>query len=185
VDYCGTGCQTGPCTSSSSNWSSPILSLSLVVTGDFFNGIIGQADVGCQGKNFYTHSAFLHATESFNSFGSTDSTDIQKQEIAAFFAHETGIINHPSTIVKQPHNDHATLERTTSGVVPFRSHGTSITSLRAWPSGINNIECDGDNTQEMDDMVSLYTKYCQQLRVATGDRLTWGVVPIILGSLCF
>jgi hypothetical protein len=60
-----------------------------IVTQDFFNGIINQADASCAGKNFYTRVAFLDALNSFNQFGKIGSTDDSKREIAAFFAHVT------------------------------------------------------------------------------------------------
>ena len=60
-----------------------------IVTQDFFNGIINQADASCAGKNFYTRVAFLDALNSFNQFGNIGSTDDSKREIAAFFAHVT------------------------------------------------------------------------------------------------
>ncbi|KAK9665033.1 hypothetical protein RND81_14G085800 [Saponaria officinalis] len=93
-DYCGVGCQSGPCNtpSSPSSGSSGVL-VSDIVTQDFFDGIISQADDSCPGKNFYSRDAFLSAISSYPEFGTTGSSDDSKREIAAFFAnvaHETG-----------------------------------------------------------------------------------------------
>lgn len=60
-----------------------------IVTPEFFNGIIDQADASCAGKNFYSRDAFLNALNSYNQFGSLDSLDDSKREIAAAFAHFT------------------------------------------------------------------------------------------------
>ena len=57
-----------------------------IVTPEFFNGILDQADASCEGKNFYSRAAFLEAVNSFPQFGTAD--DIRR-EIAAFFAHVT------------------------------------------------------------------------------------------------
>ena len=58
-----------------------------IVTQDFFNGIINQADASCAGKNFCTRAGFLDALNSYNQFGNLGSADDSKREIAAFFAH--------------------------------------------------------------------------------------------------
>lgn len=84
-DYCGSGCQAGPCYISPSNG----VSVADIVTESFFNGIIGQADASCEGKNFYSRSAFLDALGSYSQFGTVGSVDDSKREIAAFFAHVT------------------------------------------------------------------------------------------------
>ncbi|XP_034680143.1 endochitinase EP3-like [Vitis riparia] len=88
-DYCGTGCQSGPCTSTSNN-----VSVSDVVTQEFFDGIIDQADSSCAGKNFYTRAAFLDALNSYPRFGTEGSTDDSLREIAAFFGHVTHETGH-------------------------------------------------------------------------------------------
>ncbi len=88
-DYCGSGCQEGPCIVSPTPPSTDSVSVANIVTQDFFNGIISQADASCAGKNFYTLVAFLDALNSFNQFGKIGSTDDSKREIAAFFAHVT------------------------------------------------------------------------------------------------
>ncbi|CAO2835741.1 unnamed protein product [Amaranthus hypochondriacus] len=65
------------------------VSISEVVTDDFFNGIIGQASSSCAGKNFYSRSAFLDAVNNYPNFGNHGSSDVSLREIAAFFAHAT------------------------------------------------------------------------------------------------
>ena len=95
-DYCGEGCQAGPCTNTAPTGGGNGVSVADIVTDDFFNGIISQATGDCDGKNFYTRSAFLNALQSYSSFGTSGSADDSKREIAAFFAHathETGCIN--------------------------------------------------------------------------------------------
>ncbi|XP_031501491.1 endochitinase 4-like [Nymphaea colorata] len=62
-----------------------------IVTSDFFNTLLPQD--GCEGKGFYNYDSFISAAESFNGFGTTGGTDVQKRELAAFLAnvmHETG-----------------------------------------------------------------------------------------------
>jgi chitinase len=88
-DYCGDGCQSGPCKSGggSSGGGGDVGS---IVTDDFFNGIKSQSGSGCAGQSFYTRQAFLSAvgSPSGSGFGS-GSSDAAKREIAAFFAHVT------------------------------------------------------------------------------------------------
>lgn len=85
-DYCGTGCQSGPC------YASPPtngVSVPDIVTDEFFNGIISQAADSCVGKSFYSRKAFLDALENYPRFGQTGSEDDSKRKVAAFFAHVT------------------------------------------------------------------------------------------------
>ncbi|WOL12623.1 hypothetical protein Cni_G21390 [Canna indica] len=91
-DYCGEGCQSGPCYSS--NPPATGGSVAGTVTQSFFDGIIGQADGSCAGKSFYSHDAFLTAAGSYSDFGSGGSADDSKREIAAFFAHVTHETGH-------------------------------------------------------------------------------------------
>lgn len=89
-EYCGEGCQSGPCNSSpSSGNNNGGGSVADIVTPQFFDGIISQADGGCVGKNFYTRDAFIQASNSYSRFGKSGSADDAKREIAAFFAHAT------------------------------------------------------------------------------------------------
>ena len=60
-----------------------------VVTDAFFNGIKNQAPGSCEGKSFYTRSAFLSAVNSYPGFAHGGSETQGKREIAAFFAHVT------------------------------------------------------------------------------------------------
>ncbi|CAO2842120.1 unnamed protein product [Amaranthus hypochondriacus] len=94
-DYCGDGCQQGPCYSSTPKPTpSGSVSVSGLVTNAFFNGIISQAGSGCAGKNFYSRSAFLSAVSHYPQFGTTGSSDDAKREVAAFFAHVTHETGH-------------------------------------------------------------------------------------------
>ncbi|KAJ9701660.1 hypothetical protein PVL29_006854 [Vitis rotundifolia] len=86
-DYCGYGCEAGPC-------YSPPSGVADVVTEEFFNGILNHADASCAGKNFYTRRAFLDAVSSYPQFGQDGSKDDSKREIAAFFAHVTHETEH-------------------------------------------------------------------------------------------
>ncbi|KAL5851293.1 hypothetical protein ACOSQ3_006411 [Xanthoceras sorbifolium] len=90
-EYCGTGCQQGPC-----NPPPPTNDVSVpdIVTTEFFNGIIDQAEASCVGKNFYSRSAFVDALGSFSQFGRIGSQEDSRREIAAFFAHVTHETGH-------------------------------------------------------------------------------------------
>ncbi|GAA0165885.1 hypothetical protein LIER_43735 [Lithospermum erythrorhizon] len=90
-DYCGTGCQDGPCTAPP---ASNEVSVADIVTDAFFNGIIDQAASDCAGKGFFTRSAFLSALNSYSQFGRVGSEEDSKREIAAFFAHVTHETGH-------------------------------------------------------------------------------------------
>ncbi|KAK7341551.1 hypothetical protein VNO80_24485 [Phaseolus coccineus] len=60
-----------------------------IVTTQFFNNIINEADGDCPGKNFYSRDAFLKAHDSYRRFGSLRNEDDSKREVAAAFAHFT------------------------------------------------------------------------------------------------
>ncbi|CAL5031273.1 unnamed protein product [Urochloa decumbens] len=79
-----------------------------VVTDKFFNGIKNQAASSCEGKSFYTRSAFLNAVKSHPGFAHGGSQTQGKREIAAFFAHvthETGHFCYISEINKDVYCD--------------------------------------------------------------------------------
>ncbi|KAL1324063.1 hypothetical protein HN51_034252 [Arachis hypogaea] len=65
-----------------------------IVTQEFFNGIIDEADDSCAGKKFYSRDAFLSALNSYDQFGNLDTLDDSKREIAAAFAHFTHETGH-------------------------------------------------------------------------------------------
>ena len=86
--YCGTGCQSGPCSSSGGGGS-----VGTIISQSIFNDLAGGAASSCEGKGFYTYDAFIAAANAYSGFGTTGSDDVQKRELAAFFAnvmHETG-----------------------------------------------------------------------------------------------
>lgn len=91
--YCGTGCQEGPCKGGNIPPSTPSpsndVNVADIVTPEFFNSIIDQADSSCAGKSFYSRAAFLDALNSYNQFGRAGSSDDSKREVAAAFAHFT------------------------------------------------------------------------------------------------
>ncbi|KAI7733170.1 hypothetical protein M8C21_012714 [Ambrosia artemisiifolia] len=89
AEYCGTGCQQGPCTTSTNN-----VDVGSIVTDAFFNGIVNQASGDCAGRGFYTRATFLEALRNYGQFGRTGSEDDSKREIAAFFAHATHETGH-------------------------------------------------------------------------------------------
>ncbi|XP_055834108.1 endochitinase EP3 [Solanum dulcamara] len=95
-DYCGEGCQGGPCfsTNTPTNNNNNEISVSDVVTDAFFNGIADQAASNCEGKGFYTRDKFFEALKDYTNFGTVGSTDDSKREIAAFFAHVTHETGH-------------------------------------------------------------------------------------------
>ncbi|KAJ4842492.1 Endochitinase ep3 [Turnera subulata] len=94
-DYCGQGCQSGPCTSAPSTPTNNGVNVADIVTPDFFNGILSQAGGDdCAGKSFYTRDAFLNALNAYPDFGKDGSSDDSKREIAAFFAHVTHETGH-------------------------------------------------------------------------------------------
>ena len=67
--------------------------VSSIVSSDVFNSIVGGAASGCAGKGFYTYDSFINAANAFNAFGTSGPSDVNKREIAAFFAnaaYETG-----------------------------------------------------------------------------------------------
>ncbi|XP_065866422.1 endochitinase EP3-like [Euphorbia lathyris] len=223
VEYCGAGCQEGPCTSASPTND---VSVADVVTTGFFNGIIDVADAGCAGKNFYSRHRFLEALDSYPRFGKVGSVDDSKREIAAFFAHvthETGHfcyieeidgpskdycdqsdtiypcnpnkgyygrgpiqlswnfnygpageeigfdgVNMPETVANDPIISFKTaLWYWMDSVQPDISEGFGAT-IRA----INDIECDGGNTETVQARVQYYVDYCNQLGVSPGGNLT-------------
>ncbi|TKW05189.1 hypothetical protein SEVIR_7G158700v4 [Setaria viridis] len=101
--YCGKGCRSGPCWGSSTGGSGA--NVANVVTDAFFNGIKNQAGAGCEGKNFYTRSAFLNAVNSYSGFARGGSEVEGKREIAAFFAHVTHETGHFCYISEINKND--------------------------------------------------------------------------------
>lgn len=81
--YCGSGCQSGPCSSGGGGSLRDILSKS-VFEKNFPNR-----------NRFYTYESLINAAKSFSSagLGTTGDTNTRKKEIAAFLAHiehETG-----------------------------------------------------------------------------------------------
>ncbi|MCD9561302.1 hypothetical protein HAX54_020335 [Datura stramonium] len=98
-DYCGQGYQGGPCytTSSTNNTNSSNNNnerISDIVNESFFNGIANQAVSNSEGRGFYTRSAFLEALKSYPRFAIVGSSNDDKREIAAFFAHVTHETGH-------------------------------------------------------------------------------------------
>ena len=82
--YCDTGCQSGPCTS--------VPTISSIIISAIFNTFLPQKN-STPANGFYTYDAFITATNAYNGFGTVGGIDVQKRELAAFFAniaHETG-----------------------------------------------------------------------------------------------
>ncbi|CAH2058168.1 unnamed protein product [Thlaspi arvense] len=82
-DYCFSGCQSGPCRKSREP-------LDRIVTQQFFDRIISQANNNCGGKRFYTRDSFLEAANTTSDFNSSTT----RLEIAAMFAHFTHETEH-------------------------------------------------------------------------------------------
>ncbi|KAI3795921.1 hypothetical protein L1987_38582 [Smallanthus sonchifolius] len=89
--YCGTGCQEGPCFLPPPTNN---VDVSSIVTDAFFNGIVDQSDAGCEGRGFYTRAAFLEALRNYGQFARVGSEEDSRREIAAFFAHVTHETGH-------------------------------------------------------------------------------------------
>ena len=90
IDYCGTGCTSGPCISSTSTPTGS--GVSAIITSSIFDQFLPQRSYA-PASGFYTYSGFLAAASGYSGFGTSGSSDVQKRELAAFFAnmaHETG-----------------------------------------------------------------------------------------------
>ncbi|XP_059073920.1 chitinase 6-like [Cryptomeria japonica] len=91
-DFCGTGCQQGPCNNNPTPSTRPTPNpkgVSSIIKKDFFDAILSTADSSCAGKSFYTYAHFIQAANAFPGFGTSGSSDDAKRELAAFFAHVT------------------------------------------------------------------------------------------------
>ncbi|XP_020578990.1 chitinase 5 [Phalaenopsis equestris] len=225
--YCGDACQSGPCYNSPPSSGGGGVSVADVVTQAFFDGIIGQAGSGCEGKTFYTRQAFLDAVnQKYSDFGQDATADDSKREIAAFFAHvthETGYLcyieeidksssycdtnypQYPCAAGKKYYGrgplqiswnynygpagqdigfDGLNSPETVSSdaVIAFKTalwfwktnvHGVVGQGFGATIRAINGaLECNGGNTSEMNDRVSIYKNYCSQFGVDPGNNLT-------------
>ncbi|KMZ67616.1 Chitinase, family GH19 [Zostera marina] len=78
--YCCSGCQS-QCSCGDGGDLGSLISESL-----FDEILLHRNDNSCPAKNFYTHSAFIEAANSFSDFGTKGDTTIRKREIAAFLA---------------------------------------------------------------------------------------------------
>ncbi|KAL1544664.1 Endochitinase ep3 [Salvia divinorum] len=150
-DYCGRGCQSGPCNPPP---SSNGVSVEDVVTDAFFSGIADQAASTCAGKGFYTRSAFLDALGSYSGFGTVGSTDDSKREIAAFFAHVTHETGHMCYIeeIDGPSKDYCDETNTQYPCNPSKGYYGRGPIQLSWnfnygPAG-NSIGFDGINNPE-------------------------------------
>ena len=91
-DYCGTGCQSGPCIPPPPPPPHYDGNVSSIITSAIFDQFLSQRS-SAPANGFYTYAAFLAAAAAYSGFGTTGSSDVQKRELAAFFAnvaHETG-----------------------------------------------------------------------------------------------
>ena len=67
-------------------------SVSSIITSAIFDQFLSQRS-SAPANGFYTYAAFLAAAAAYSGFGTSGSSDVQKRELAAFFAnvaHETG-----------------------------------------------------------------------------------------------
>ncbi|XP_047977589.1 endochitinase EP3-like [Salvia hispanica] len=150
-DYCGRGCQSGPCNAPP---SSNGVSVADIVTDAFFSGIADQAASSCAGKGFYTRSAFLDALASYPGFGTVGSTDDSRREIAAFFAHVTHETGHMCYIeeIDGPSKDYCDETNTQYPCNPSKGYYGRGPIQLSWnfnygPAG-NSIGFDGINNPE-------------------------------------
>ncbi|KAL2230343.1 UNVERIFIED_CONTAM: Endochitinase EP3 [Sesamum indicum] len=151
-DYCGDGCQAGPCYAPPGNNGVKVAD---IVTDSFFNGIANQAPSGCPGRGFYTRSAFLQALASYPKFGTTGSVDDSKREIAAFFAHVTHETGHMCYIeeIDGPSKDYCDETNTQYPCAPNKGYYGRGPIQLSWnfnygPAG-NSIGFDGLNNPEI------------------------------------
>ena len=86
--WCGTGCQSGPCTSSSNASPPPppaapssSSGLSSILSRSMFETFFPNRN------SFYTYDAFTAAAAAYSAFGTTGDAAAKKREIAAFCAH--------------------------------------------------------------------------------------------------
>ncbi|XP_027149256.1 endochitinase EP3-like [Coffea eugenioides] len=122
-DYCGKGCQSGPCTAASDGGNNGV-SVADVVTDAFLSRTSDQAASSCAGKGFYTPLAFLEALNSYSEFGTVGSVDDSKREIAAFFAHVTHETGHLCYIeeIDGPSKDYCDESNTQYPCVPGKGY---------------------------------------------------------------
>ncbi|XP_022874843.1 endochitinase EP3-like [Olea europaea var. sylvestris] len=151
-DYCGRGCQGGPCYAPP---SSNGVSVPNIVTDAFFNGIADHAASDCAGKGFYTRAAFLEALGFYQQFGTVGSVDDSKREIAAFFAHVTHETGHLCYIeeINGPSRDYCDENNTQYPCAPGKGYYGRGPIQLSWnfnygPAG-NSIGFDGLNNPEV------------------------------------
>ena len=64
-----------------------------IITAAVFDEMLKHRnDQRCPANGFYTYNAFIDAARAYNGFGTTGASDVQRRELAAFFAqtsHET------------------------------------------------------------------------------------------------
>ncbi|KAK9141251.1 hypothetical protein Scep_010932 [Stephania cephalantha] len=176
-------------------------SIANIVTPEFFDGIIGQADVGCEGKGFYSRDRFIVATKSYPQFGSEGSEDVIKREIAALFAHFTHETGRKAYFGRGPIQLAFSFNYGIAGksigldllrspetvgndpVVAFKTGlwfwmntcHSLVTSGKGFGGTIRAIngflECDGRNPATVRARVGYYIDYCNKLGVSPGDNL--------------
>uniref|UniRef100_A0A7N2MT88 chitinase n=1 Tax=Quercus lobata TaxID=97700 RepID=A0A7N2MT88_QUELO len=161
-----------------------------IVTQDFFNGIINQADASCAVKNFYTRADFCYIEEingASQDYCDESNTQYPCNPNKKYFGRgplqltwnynygaagtSIGIdlLNSPETVATDVTVSFKTaLWFWMTNVRPVVSQGFGAT-IRA----INGaIECNGGNSGAVQARVQYYTQYCNQLGVAPGDNLT-------------
>ncbi|KAL0867158.1 hypothetical protein Bca101_046276 [Brassica carinata] len=141
-DYCGVGCQQGPCFAPCAN----DVSVDEVFTQDFFDGIIRQAESSCTGIGFYSRGAFLEALESYSRFGRIGSVDDSRREIASFVAnvtHETG-----RTALRPQrtrHCSYGTSHILQNSLMVLDQQSPTRSLSRLWCNNDGALDCDGAN----------------------------------------
>ncbi|KAB1225304.1 Chitinase 5 [Morella rubra] len=170
------------------------VSVSDIVTDDFFNGLLYQGLSGdCPGRNFYTRTTFLDALNSYNHFGQGHSSaDDSKREIAAFFAHvsyETKCVDCGRVVVILENSlplmclNHRAGIVATDPVISFKTalwfwminvHQVVSQGFGATIRAINGgVECNGTTAYSplIQSRIQYYIQYCNQFGVASGDNL--------------
>ncbi|TYI11973.1 hypothetical protein ES332_A09G243800v1 [Gossypium tomentosum] len=173
-----------------------------IVTDQFFNGNLNQADASCEGRNFYSRAAFLEALNSFTQFdfcyieeinGATrdycDETNTQYPCNPDKGYYGRGPIQLSWNFNYGPAGESIGFDGLNSpetvATDPVISFKTALwywvnfvqpvisQGLGATIRAINGaIECDGGNQAAVQARINYYTEYCSRFGVDPGPNLS-------------